>query len=168
MLLLLAVGGRLLPEGDTAHGATPVTVTGGFFVDGGGSWLLAVILLLLAHGATPVTVEGGFFPGTPGLAAHGATPVTPKGGCCVLGLAEGGRADGGGMLVCRPVAALPARCFGGGLQSPMPAWRENRWLNAGTDVAGEALVASKDDLGGSAGEEAVSVSTTMATLSPKI
>ena len=80
-----------------AQGATPVTVEGG--------------LECLAHGATPVTVEGGFLPGLD--MAQGATPVIVDGGAAPDPL--GGRADGGGMFVCRPLL------IGGGRQSPIPA-----------------------------------------------
>ena len=115
-----AVGGRA--DGPPpAHGAFPLP--GGLVLDGGGG------LLLLAHGATPVIVDGGL-----GCFAQGATPVTVEGGFFLpagLDMAQGatpviveggaapdplgGRADGGGMLVCRPLL------LGGGRQSPIPA-----------------------------------------------
>ena len=128
----------------------PVIVAGGFFFEDDGSMVLegcpVLFSMEVAQGAFP-------FPGTPigGLAAHGATPVTPNGGCFLAFGLVGGLARGGGMLLWRPVAPPPAArdCFGGGLQSPMPAWSENRWLNAG---AAEAVVGNdevnKDDFGG--------------------
>ena len=70
-------------------------MAGGFAADG-----------CIAHGATPVTVEGGFMGWLPregGGTAPGATPVTVKGGVAVGRLnderfAVGGRlVEGGGM-----------------------------------------------------------------------
>ena len=97
--LVLEGGGGLLLF---AHGATPVTVEGGFDC--------------CAQGATPVTVEGGFFPALVEVIAQGATPVTVEGGAAPFG----GRADGGGIFECRPLL------LGGGLQSPIPACSEKR------------------------------------------
>lgn len=105
----------------TAHGATPVIVTGG------SAFFLPVTVFPMepaldgldcAHGATPVTVNGGVLDGLSLVLFDGATPI--GGFCPAAGGRPAGRRAGGGNIV-----AGAARCLAfGGRHLPIPACNE--------------------------------------------